>query len=344
MIKQLLFITSSLLLVSLSSYGQSKRLPISTSYWKSQNFLKEFNGSYRINANIEPILSTPERGLLIEMQNLMAKGQRDKAISKLKASSFVKSSAAIQFNLANVLSETGKLDEAVTYYQRAIQKLPAFRRAHQNLAFAYFRNDQIDKARGHLLEAVKLGANNGSVHGLLGYSFLQKENYEPALRSFREALITQPEEKDWKLGIGQALQNLNRSNEVLPLYSELHKKHPTDNDIILQLALLYNDLDNTEQAITLLELLRRRNALPESHHLLLGTLLIGDGNTRVGAETLRNVLKNKEFKKPDLAINSIQYCFSEGFTDLALELHALIKEADLSKNGLTSYSTFLKTW
>ncbi len=336
--KRLAILFVTLLLIQLHSYGQSSRLPLSTSYWKSQSFLKEFNGSYRINANIEPILSTPERGLLVEMQDLMAKGQRDQAITKLKASSSLKNSAAIQFNLANVLSEVGKLEDAITYYQRASTTLPAFRRAHQNIAFAYYRNDQIDKANEHLLEAVRLGANNGSVHGLLGYCFIQKGNYEPALRSFREALITQPTEKDWKIGIAQALENLNRTPEALTLYQQLHKNHPEDNGITLQLALIHNELDQVKQATTLLELLRRRNALDEAYQLLLGTLLIGDRNTRVGAETLRTVLKNESFKTPDLALQSIQYCFSEGFTDLALELHSLIKVQNLSKTGLTTHT------
>ncbi len=160
-------------------------LPISTSYWKSPAFLKEFNGSYRINANIEPVLSSTERGLLRDMQNLMSSGKRSDTISKLKSSSLYKSSPAIQFNLANVLSETGQLDEAISNYKKAITTMPSFRRAHQNIAYAYYRNNDTEKAYEHLLEVVRLGGSDGSVHGLLGHCFLGKELYEPALRSFR---------------------------------------------------------------------------------------------------------------------------------------------------------------
>lgn len=312
-------------------------LPLSTSYWKSPGFLKEFNGSYRINANIEPVLSSAERGLLVEMQDLMAKGQRTQAISKLKESRLLKNSAAIQFNLANVLSEVGKLDEAINYYKRAIQELPAFLRAQQNLAFAYFRKDQIAEAKPHLLEAVRLGANNGSVHGLLGYSFLQEENYEPALRSFREALITQPNEKDWKLGIGQALHQMNRSNEALALYQQLYREAPEDKEMILQLALLHNERDELAEATTYLELLRRRGTLESGYELLLGRLLISDGNTELGAKALRQVLQSDNFEKADSAIQSVQFCFERGMNDLAFELHGLVKVNDLSQAGQLTY-------
>ena len=46
-------------------------LPISASYWKDPAFLKAFNGSYRIEARIEPSITSEERALLVELQQLM---------------------------------------------------------------------------------------------------------------------------------------------------------------------------------------------------------------------------------------------------------------------------------
>ena len=321
----------------LSGVIKADQLRLSTEYWKSEAFRKEFNGTYRVNANIEPILSTAERGLLVEMQDLMAKGQRTNTINKLKGSSLLKTSAAIQFNLANVLSENDRIDEAITYYESALKTFPSFLRAHQNLAFATFKSGKVEKAREHLLEAVRLGANNGTVHGLLGYSFLEKGEFEPALRSFREALITQPKEKDWKLGIAQALQNLDRTDESIFIYQNILEEEPDHSGILLQLALIYHDQDEVEKAVTYLEYLRRKGELDDAYTFLLGTLLIGQENVEVGANTLKTVLKKEDFKTPDLALNSIQFCFQQNLNPLALELHGLIKEKDLSPRALISY-------
>ena len=312
----------------------AKPLPLSSSYWKSSSFLKEFNGSYRINASIEPSLTSAERGLLVEMQSLMSKGQRTQTITKLKASSLLNTSAAIQFNLANVLSENGKLEEAISYYKKAVASQPSFRRAHQNLAYAYHRNNQAEDAYKHLLEVVRLGGNEGSVRGLLGYSFLEKEQYEPALQSFREALIIQPDTRDWKLGIAQTLQQLDRNAEALPIYEDLLKQFPDDHDIQLHLALIYHDSNQTEKAVTLLEILRRKEALSDEYTLLLATLLIENENVVIGGEQLKATISKEDFNQPEAALNSIQYCLGKDLDALSLELHGLIQQNSLTPGEL----------
>ena len=329
--------TRFLLFISLAASATADRMPLSPEYWTSKTFLKEFNGSYRINANIEPILTSEERGLLVQMQDLMAKGKRTDTITKLKASPLLATSAAVQFNLANVLSEEAKLDDAETFYKKALAIFPSFLRAHQNLAFTYFRKKDLEKTREHLLQAIRLGANNGSVHGLLGQCFLESEEYEPAVRSFREALITQPKVRDWTLGIAQALQNLSRTEEALVIYEKILQEDPENTGILLQVALIYNDQDEPLKAVGILEYLRRREQLPNSFQLLLGTLLIGQENLEVGAATLKRVLEKEDFKKPDSALNAIQYCLEQDLTPLAKELRDLIREEDLSPNGLVFY-------
>jgi tetratricopeptide (TPR) repeat protein len=320
---------------SLSSLGQP--LPVSTSYWKSEAFLKEFNGSYRINANIEPAPSSAERGLLVEMQSLMAKGERTKTISKLSTSSLLKESPLIQYNLANVYSEAGTLDKALIFYKKAIGNLPSFRRAHQNIAFTYYRNQEPLKAHEHLLEVVRLGGSGGSVHGLLGHCFLEKKQAEPALRSFRQALVTQPESAEWQSGLAQALQALNRPEEALLLYEALAQKSPDKPGLQLQLALTYYELGQTNKAIALLEFLRRSSGLESQYELLLGTLLIGDQNLLIGAQTLKRVINGEDFKGSEEALSAIQYCVGKNHDGLALELHGLIKKDDLSSPGLVRF-------
>ncbi|MFK7911206.1 MAG: hypothetical protein AB8F34_11500, partial [Akkermansiaceae bacterium] len=113
--------------------GAAEPLPISKDYWKDEAFLKSFNGSYRINARIEPTVSTDERGLLVTIQKLMADGKREDALKKLKANPLIKTSAAVAFNAGNVEFELGNLKEAAGQYQSALKIFPSFRRAHRNL-------------------------------------------------------------------------------------------------------------------------------------------------------------------------------------------------------------------
>ena len=327
----------SLIVLEISTVAAAEKMPLSTSYWKSSAFLKDFNGSYRINANIEPALTSSERGELVSIQSLMAKGDRAGAITKLKASKSFSSSAAIQFNLGNLLSEEGKLDEALTSYQKALDLLPSFRRAHQNIAYTHFKKNDHTKAFPHLIETVKLGGQDGSVYGLLAHCYQQSDQHEQALVAFRNAQLTQPETLDWKLGVGYSLSKLGRSDEAVAHFQSLLTKHPESTYATLQLASLYLEQGESTKAITKLELLRRQGQLEPSYEILLGTLYLGDRNATLGANTLRRALEKEAFSNHTAALQSIHYCLDLSLRDLASELYALIKKDALSPPQLVDF-------
>ena len=63
---------ASILFTLLSLSAEPLRL--TSELWKSEAFRKSFNGSYRINARIEPTVDGDERKLLIDVSDLMAAG------------------------------------------------------------------------------------------------------------------------------------------------------------------------------------------------------------------------------------------------------------------------------
>ena len=174
-----LLLLSSLIVSSLTA---AEPLPLSKAYWKDDAFLKSFNGSYRINARIEPAVSTAERGLLVSIQSLMASGKRKEALQKLTSSSLIKTSAAVAFNAGNIQFELGELDSAINYYERSLNIFPTFRRAHRNLGFAYARSDKWGKVMPALEQAIKLGDQDGATYGQLAYGRMQNDQFASALQ------------------------------------------------------------------------------------------------------------------------------------------------------------------
>lgn len=247
-------------------------LPLSTSYWKDPAFLKSFNGSYRIEARIEPSLTTEQRGLLIEIQTLMGAGKRDSALGKLKSSSLTAKSSALTFNLGNLLFETGEIDAAAKTYQAALKEFPSFRRAHKNLALAHIRKDELEKALEHLTEAVRLGDSDGSTYGMLGYCRLARGEYASALQSYRLAQVTEPQVAEWKAGIAQCLQALDARNEAAALLDEVVRSRPTDAAYAVLLANIRLDLAQPDLAAKALELPHRLGKLSPDPTLLLAEL------------------------------------------------------------------------
>lgn len=336
-LKHTLFFVITLSAANIATTAEAAKMPLSKSYWTSSAFLKDFNGSYRINANVEPSLSGDQRAELITIQSLMAKGDRTGAITKLKASKSFSSSAAIQFNLANILNEEGKLDDAIKAYQVALKIMPSFRRAHQNIAYSYFKKNDYNKAFPHLIEAVKLGGQDGSVYGLLAHCYQQKDQYEQALVAFRNAQLTQPEVMDWKIGVGHALDRLGRSSEALAHFERLAKEDPDSINVTIQLANLYIAQSETIKAIVKLELLSRRGVIDTANEILLGTLYLSDNNAALGSKTLRRAIGKEGFKDHSAALQAIRYSLDLSQSQLASDLHALLKVEDLQDRQKINY-------
>ncbi len=320
------------LLSSVISYGV-KPMPISKSYWKSSSFRKAFNGSYRINARTEPFVDTKERGLLVSIESLMAKGDRKSALKKLKSSSLSKSSAAVMYNLGNIAYELGDLKLAKKEYLRAIKKFPTFLRAHQNLAAVYSREGDYDKAFPILLEAVRLGSQDGSVMGLLGYCYQQKGDLTAALHAFRNAQLTDPNAIDWKVGEAYCHDSLGDYDKALNLYKTIIKVRPSELQYQLSLADLYQRAGKVEEAIVHLELLRRQKKLDFSNKVLLGGLHFSDGSRVIGAEVVREVLRSDAFKDARLAMNLVRLAMDSGEVALAREFYGMVKPGILEGVG-----------
>jgi len=269
-------------------------LPLSTSYWRDPAFLKAFNGSYRIEARIEPNVTSEERGLLVEIQELMAKDDRAGAIAKLEGSDLTEKSPALTFNLANLHFEEGDLEKAVTGYRKAIAELPAFRRAQRNLAVALVRQNDLDAALPHLLEAIRLGDADGATYGLLGYCRLQRGEWASALQAYRLAQMSEPDAVDWLAGIAQCLQNLDAREEAAALLDEVVRKRPRESSYAVLRATLLLDLDRRTEAVEALELPHRLGTLSADASLLLADLHLREGRTEAGRDRMRAAFSGGE--------------------------------------------------
>lgn len=272
-------------------------LPLSSSYWKDPSFIKSFNGSYRIEARIEPVVSSEVRGLLVEVQKLMEDGKRESALKKVKDSSLTAKSPALQFNLGNLQFEEGELDEAQQSFEAAIKGYPSFRRAHRNLGLVLVRKEELKDALEHLLEAVRLGDSDGTTYGLVGYCRLQRGEWASALQAYRMAQLSQPESVQWKTGVAQCLQNLDAEVEAVALLDEVIRQRPEEGSYALLQASMLMELGRAEDAVKALELPRRLGRLDPD-----GLLLLGDLHLRAGREEVASVLVDEAFgedAKPD---------------------------------------------
>ena len=297
-------------------------LPISASYWKDPAFLKAFNGSYRIEARIEPSITSEERALLVELQQLMADEKREQAIKLLAESSLTKNSAALTFNLANLQLEEGQLDKAVASFEAAIKAYPSFRRAHRNLGLARVRKEDWDKALEHLGEAVRLGDSEGLTYGLLGYCRLSRGEFASAMQAYRLAQLTEPNVTEWSAGIAQCMQQLDQREEAAGLLHAGLRTPPLEASSAVLIAKIPVPLAQQEQAAKALEMAHRLGTLGADPILLLAELHLGGGRVEESVKVMESAFERQE--KPgenamlrlfQIAVVQQQWLLAKGLLD-----------------------------
>ena len=235
-----------------------------------------FLGSYGVLSGVEPEITPDERALLPEVLALM-ETDPDAAAKLLEAKIGPNSSAALDFLLANLLFQGGREDEAIARYRDALGKYPDFRRAHKNLGLLMVQKGDFPKALEHLTRALELGDRDGRLYGLIGHSYLNQEQYVPAEAAYRNALLLQPNVRDWKLGLARALLATESYREAAALFDQLIEENPEDAASWMLQANAYLGLEKPMAAAVNLEAVRMLGKAQDSSLVLLGDIYMNAG-------------------------------------------------------------------
>ncbi len=238
-------------------------------FWNSPAFVRSFMGDYGFRTEVEPKVSRSEQQVLREVVT-KAQTDLDEAIIHLAGKVKADSSAALDFALATIQFQSGRLGRAALGYEKTIEKFPSFLRAHKNLGFVLIQQDDFDDAAEHLAKALSLGEGDGVTYVALGYCHLSLEHYVSAENAYRMAILRAPDSKDARNGLVNCLLETERHEEALSLLDELLEREPDNAFCRRARANALIALDKTEQAAVALETLRRLEKLNLSGLLLLG--------------------------------------------------------------------------
>jgi len=298
-------------------HAQDAKMPLAKEFWKSPEFVKAFNGSYRINAQVEPFVTGEQRAVLVEVGKLMQGGKRADALALLKKSKGFDRSAALLYNAANISYEEGELKDAEDLYAKAIKIHPSFLRAHQNLGFCYLRGNEAAKALAAFQKAINLGANDAQVFGWFGYCYYDQKQYQAAKLAYQQAVLRAPKDTQWKSGLAFCLEALGDTQSAIRNFKELIKLEPEASTYQLELAKLYQRAGDTAKAVVLLAALDRQEKLDLRHQFLLGELFLLSGNTRLANKTLRPIMASVKVAELNDVVRVVERALSYGETDLA---------------------------
>jgi len=237
---------------------------------------KAFLGSYGFLSDAEPKVAPSELELLREVIDLMKVNPRA-AAAMLQQQSGEKSSAALDFVLANLEFQNDQLDAAKSHYESALAKFPDFRRAHKNLGLLLVQQGSCPEALPHLSRAVELGDRDGRNYGLLGFCHLGADNTLAAEVAYRNAILAQPDTRDWQLGLARALLAMEHYKDAIALLSHLMASTPDDATLWMLQANAHIGLGEPMAAAVDLEAVRAMGKAKSQSLVLLGDIYMNAG-------------------------------------------------------------------
>jgi tetratricopeptide (TPR) repeat protein len=252
-----------------------------------------FLGSYGFLSGAEPEIREDEVELLREVIELMKADPRA-AAAMLEQQIDPTSSAALEFVLANLEFQNGQQESAIRYYRSALDKFPDFRRAHKNLGLLLVQKSDFRGALEHLSRAVELGDRDGRNYGLMGHCFTSLENYLAAEEAYRNAVLQQPDAKDWKTGLARSLLGMERYRDAIALFDSLIEATPEDATLWMLQANAYIGVEQPLAAAVNLEAVRMMGKAQSSSLVLLGDIYMNAGMPELAKSAYLEVIESDE--------------------------------------------------
>lgn len=231
----------------------------------------------------EPTVTAEEDALLARAMTT-AETNATQAIRLLAVPDPETRSPALDFAIGNTAFQEDLLADAATAYRRALDKLPAFRRAALNLGRVYLSQSRPDRAVTLLQQEVLRGPADADVLRLLGHALLDDEAPVAAESVYRQALPLGPRDLQTRLGLVKALSQQERYAETAALAREILRQHPENSELWALCAGAYLALGKPDAAARTIEVAHRLGRADANLLATQGDLLL---NRRQPEDALR---------------------------------------------------------
>jgi tetratricopeptide (TPR) repeat protein len=158
-------------------------------------------------------------------------------------------------NLGGLLTDEGKLEEAIWHCQQALRLMPDYVEAHNNLGNALMKQDRLSEAIDQFEQALRLTPDFAEVHCNLAAALQRAGEVQQAIQHWEEALRINPDLAEAHYNLGVALVREGRLPEAMGHYEQaLRARHDffelgSDADIHNKLGLVLIQLGRLPEAI-----------------------------------------------------------------------------------------------
>ena len=131
-----------------------------------------------------------------------------------------------QLNLGCALAESGRVDEAISHFQLALQYAPDLTDADYNLGLALSDEGDFAGAAGQFRAAIALRPGDGGAHFHLGLALEKMHAWNGAAEQFQETAWLNPDFPDGHYQLGLMLVKLGRPDDAIAQFRETLRVAP----------------------------------------------------------------------------------------------------------------------
>ncbi len=303
------------------------------SIWNDPDFTRRLIGSYGFASDVEPRLTPEEQAIYRDKIVPLLRDDQKKALTELQSLAKPSASAVFDFTLGNVYFQNEDLTNAVKHFEAALAKFPDYRRAQKNLAFALVRDGKYATAIKPLTRTIVLGGGDGKVFGLLGFAYMNQGRPVSAEGAYRQALIFEPENVDFRLGLVKCSVAAANYDYALALIDELITQFPERDNLWSLQANIYIQKEQPAKAAICFETLRRLGKATPQNLFMLGDLYMAQDSRDLALSAYVEAVDKDGGQNISKALRPAQILVSRGAWEEARTLFAKIHSSGGNLTG-----------
>jgi tetratricopeptide (TPR) repeat protein len=134
--------------------------------------------------------------------------------------------SVLLYNMAQVYSQTGRLDLAIDHFSAAMEMDPNYSEYYNERGGLYLKLGRLEEAEHDYLRAIELSPPYHEVWTNIGNCFRLQDRWEEAVQAFSRALDLMPAQPASHFGRAQALEALGATEEAMADYTAALELNP----------------------------------------------------------------------------------------------------------------------
>ncbi|MBU3023962.1 tetratricopeptide repeat protein [Aestuariibacter sp. A3R04] len=173
-----------------------------------------------------------------------------------------------------------------------LKTVPDLPSAHRSLSMVYMMTGKLVNARQHLTKSVELGIQDAQLFGQLAYVNLQLGKPVTAISAYQNALMLEPENKQWYQGLLFAFIESNALAQAESLLDEMLLDDASNKQLWLQRGQIALKQGDTVKALSSLETALSLGDNSLSNLITVAKIHVSDGSPRRAADILAQYAKS----------------------------------------------------